>query len=107
MKKEKEKPMKRVVIQKVDFDGWNFLAVRNYLKQIEKENPQYKELKFDVDYDTDYDGNRNNTLEVIGFREKTAEEIKAEKKAQKESDKEWLEQEKKTYLELKKKFEKE
>lgn len=106
MKKQKEKPMKRVVIQKVDFDGYTFNEVREFLKKIEKENPQYNEFKFDTDYDTDYDGNRTETLEVIAYREETAEEIKAEKKEQKESDKEWLERERKTYLELKEKFEK-
>ena len=103
---KKEKPMKKVFIQSVDFDGINFDDIRKWLKKIETECPQYKELVIDTDWEHDCNGNRNNTLEVYGVREKTAEEIKAEKKAFKEEEWQRFEMEKKTYEALKKKFEK-
>ena len=103
---KKEKPMKKLFIQSVDFDGINFDDIRKWLKKIETECPQYKELVIDTDWEHDCNGNRNNTLEVYGVREETAEEIKAKKKANKEIDKQRLESERKTYLKLKEKFEK-
>ena len=101
-----KKQQRRTYIDTLDIDGLTFNQVRDWLKKIEKENPQYKEFRIDKEYETDYDGSRYNTFEVIAFREETDAEYKQRIKAIKEWDKQRLESEKKIYEALKEKFEK-
>ena len=89
-----KKQQRRTYIDTLDIDGLTFNQVRDWLKKIEKE------------YETDYDGSRYNTFEVIAFREETDAEYKQRIKAIKEWDKQRLESEKKIYEALKEKFEK-